>query len=284
VCIATSEEVRQALGTGVLLSLLSDHSCITAAAAAKVDNPNQHVRTSWRTQLECTTHTLPSFYWSLSALWTASRESFGSREPKELLAGVRMTKHVLCPTYSDSLSFDVKRTHTANLTHKAQQPGAPTSKRMKTALEDACHVPAKAHLGVTSLPQLMQAYMDYSSNGAPIVPMSDWREHFSRCREGSEPLSCLLSERPSQLFKHALSPELLLNPELNDHALEAGITLGAHLRASRQWRWLLIGDSPSETAPPPQLAQLIDDALAAKRQRQRARKRTRKREACGTYG
>ena len=51
-----------------------------------------------------------------------------------------MTKYVLCPTYSDSLSFDVKRTHTANLTHKAQQPGAPTSKRMKTALEDARHM------------------------------------------------------------------------------------------------------------------------------------------------
>ena len=88
---------------------------------------------------------------------------------------------------------------------------------------------------------MLQVYRDYGSacdGGAPLVPLSDWTEHFARCREGSEPLSQPLSERSSLLWKHSLSPELLLNPQLNEYALDAGLVDGAHLQASQRWRWV----------------------------------------------
>ena len=78
-------------------------------------------------------------------------------------------------------------------------------------------------------------------------------------------------------FKHALAPELLLNPALNEHALEAGLAEGAALRPSKSWRWALICESPSTVPIPEQLADLIDHTLEAIAARPDAKKQRRDR-------
>ena len=268
-----SETLRQAHATAALIDLLSDRSGIVARSETRVGTPQQHVKRSWKSHNGCVTHWLPSYYWSIGALWSSEGRD------KEL-AGVRLTKHVVANCYSDSLSFDLQRQHAAELYNTAQLAGTAVGKRAREVLKGAHRVPSKAHLQVTSLARLLSVYKQYgcaSSEGAPLVPLSDWEQHLARCREGSEPLSCPLAARPSLVFKHALAPEVLLNPALNEHALEAGLAEGAALRPSKSWRWALICESPATVPIPEQLADLIDYTLEAIAARPDAKKQRRDR-------
>ena len=194
-----SEILRQAHATAALIQLLTDRSGIVARSGTRSGtDPHQHVKTSWKSQSGCATHWLPSFWWSIAALWSSEG---GDKE----LAGVRLTKHVVCKSYSDSLGFDLQRQHAAELYNTAQLAGTAVGKRAREAIKGAHRLPSKAHLQVTSLPRLLNVYKQYgcaSSEGAPLVPLSDWEQHLARCREGSEPLSCPLAALGLALFSN----------------------------------------------------------------------------------
>ena len=242
---------RQAVATGSLLNLLADKSGIVATSSSSVGCLMQHVKERFHTQ--GTTKQMPTFYWSVRPLW------HGGSEPNRLDA-LRLTKHLMSPNYSDSLAFDLQRDYARKLRNKSQLPGA--TQRAKNTLRGARSMPTRAHLGVDSLQKLMQAYRDYGSSfkdGSPLI--FDWTTHFARCCSESEPLQCPLSERPGANFRHALSPELLLDPRLNKQAEGAGLIAGGLVRPSR-CQWVLVGESPGDTPLPAALLHLIDAALA----------------------
>lgn len=318
---AREADARQAHAASALLSLLADASGACAQGKARKARPVGasfggqrclHTCPNWRRAVGgCATY-LPAFVWCLEAVVAPKARKEGDGEgkgdgvakgaPKQaaatpppgrgLVVGVRIWKHVLDPYYSDSLSVDAQRAHAADLHAKAGLAGGAPQKRARDALRDAATVPAKAHLRVGRLVQLLHVYKAYGTAATPLV--RDWERHFAKVEHGSDPLACALGARPSERHLHALAPELLLNPGLNPRALSAGLAMDEEAAAAsapttrmllpaaqldaRQYGaspvrvpsvvsdgrlvWMLdVGESPLSAVLPPELSSQLDASL-----------------------
>ena len=243
---------------------------------------------------------LRSFFFCLELLQSPPR----GEDRENAVIGLRFTKFILSPHYSEGLSWAFQIAHASDVVSTSQTGKSPAAKRAREEVNEAAQKPLSAHSRVCENQSLLDTYKQYSGDsGRPLV--FDWNSLFAQAK-GSP-----FAYRPwhdSEKQLHVLSPSYVLDPRVNSRALVAGLRctplvergphhvepednptptiapppLTWHARRSKADKsdddedqknptetscWVMFTGCPSTSRLPPEVSSLINKAVVAARVR-----------------